>query len=165
VTADGVYYLGHQPRPVIRGALEACLGVVSMSRSESFGIVLCEAWLFGKPVIANRACYSFRELVRDGESGILVSSEAELSAAMARLCSDPAERSRLGERGFTEVAERFTWERVAAACYAKLMPAESAAELAGAATADRAPPATDIAPPVATMESSSVWNNAFQSSA
>jgi hypothetical protein len=60
----------------------------------------------------------------------------------------------LGERGFIEVAERFTWERVAAACYAKLMPAT-----------DVAPPATDVAPPVATMESSSVWNNAFQSSA
>jgi glycosyltransferase involved in cell wall biosynthesis len=146
VTADGVYYLGHQPRPVIRGALEACLGVVSMSRSESFGIVLCEAWLFGKPVIANRACYSFRELVRDGESGILVSSEAELCAAMVRLCSDPAERSRLGERGFIEVAERFSWERVAAACYAHLSSAESRVTAESVAPAESLVPSNVLVP-------------------
>jgi glycosyltransferase involved in cell wall biosynthesis len=112
VEGAGVHYLGRQPREVIRGALATCLALVTMSRSESFGIVLCEAWLFGKPVIANRACYSFRELVRDGETGLLATTEQQLSIAMRRLFDQPNERERMGNAGFEETLKKFTWEKV-----------------------------------------------------
>ena len=121
VSAPGVSYLGRQPREVIRGALGACLGLVTMSRSESFGIVLCEAWLFGKPVIANRSCYSFRELVRDGETGLLVTTDEELAEAMRRLAKDEQGRARMGQAGFGEVLENYTWEKVADACFGTLV--------------------------------------------
>jgi glycosyltransferase involved in cell wall biosynthesis len=93
-----------------------------MSRSESFGIVLCEAWLFGKPVIANRVCYSFRELVRDGETGFLVTTDTELTEAMKSLASDVEARGRMGRAGFQDVVTKFTWERVAEACFGAFAP-------------------------------------------
>src|SRR5712691_11544024 len=109
-----------QPREVIRGALFECRGLVSMSRSESFGIVICEAWLFRKPVIANRACYAFRDLIQDGTTGLLVGDELELQDAMARLTDNPALRARLGEAGFAEAMSRYTWPQVAASIYGAL---------------------------------------------
>jgi glycosyltransferase involved in cell wall biosynthesis len=115
VSGEGVTYLGRQPREVIRGALGACLGLVTMSRSESFGIVLCEAWLFGKPVIANNACYSFRELVRHGETGLLATTDAEVTEAMRRLAEERDERERMGRAGFEEVVRKYTWDGVTAA--------------------------------------------------
>jgi len=116
VSGEAVYYLGRQPREVICGALSACIALVTMSQSESFGIVLCEAWLFGKPVIANRACYSFRELVDDGETGYLVTTDSELTEAMRNLANRPTERDRMGETGFQNTLHRFTWETVADSC-------------------------------------------------
>ena len=113
VEGDGVHFLGRQPRQVILGALSRCLGLVNMSTSESFGIVICEAWLSGKPVIVNRACYAFRELIRDGEAGVLVSSDQELREAMALLGSDRVARDRLGMAGFAEVVTRYAWRDVA----------------------------------------------------
>jgi glycosyltransferase involved in cell wall biosynthesis len=113
VDGEGIHYLGRQPREVVRGALLACIGLISMSTSESFGIVLCEAWLFGKPVIANRACYSFRELVREGENGLLVQTNEELADAMRRLVTDEAIRGPMGGSGFLEVQKQFTWAAVA----------------------------------------------------
>lgn len=122
IRGEGVVYLGRQPRDVIRGALRLCLGLVTMSRSESFGIVVCEAWLFGKPVIANRLCYSFRELIRQDETGLLVQTDQELTQAMQHLTEDDEARSRMGRAGLDEVLEKFTWERVAEACFATSSP-------------------------------------------
>jgi glycosyltransferase involved in cell wall biosynthesis len=120
VHGDGVFYLGRQKREIVRGALAACLGLVTMSQSESFGIVLCEAWLFGKPVIANANCYSFRDLVKHGKTGLLVNSEAGLATAMRRLGGDEKLRRRMGRAGFDETIEKYSWERVAEAVAAEL---------------------------------------------
>ncbi|MCW2317790.1 glycosyltransferase involved in cell wall biosynthesis [Rhodoblastus acidophilus] len=118
--APGLHVLGRQSREVARGALAGCLGLISMSRSESFGIVLCEAWLFGKPVIANANCYSFRDLVRDGETGLLVSGVDALAQAMARLADDPQARRRMGRAGFVDVMAHYSWETCADAIDAQL---------------------------------------------
>ncbi len=120
VDGVGVYYLGMQPREVIRGALFECRGLVNMSKSESFGIVICEAWLFRKPVIANRVCYSFRDLVEDETTGLLVGDEWELQKAMVRLAGDPGLCARLAEAGFVEALSRYTWPRVAESIYKAL---------------------------------------------
>jgi glycosyltransferase involved in cell wall biosynthesis len=113
IGGPGVHYLGFQPRPIVLGALSACLGLVTMSDSESFGIVVCEAWKFRKPVIANRACAAFRELVADRETGLLAGSDAQLAAAMAEIADDAPLRARLGEAGFARALSDFTWQRVA----------------------------------------------------
>ena len=113
VEQDGIYYLGFQPRDIVLGALSACLAVVTMSDSESFGIVVCEAWKFRKPVVASRACAAFRDLIADRETGLLVSSDAELVAALTEIAKDGALRNRLGAAGFARAAAEFSWQRVA----------------------------------------------------
>ena len=120
VAAPGLHALGRQTRAVARGALASCLGVISMSRSESFGIVLCEAWLFGKPVIANARCSAFRDLVRHEETGFLASGVDELASAMARLADDPQARRRMGRAGFIDVVVKYSWESCADAVAARL---------------------------------------------
>jgi len=113
IREDGVTYLGHQPREIVTGALADCSALVTMSESESFGIVICEAWKFGKPVIANRSCYAFRELVSHDRDGLLVEGVAELSEAMKRLILEPDLCSRLGSAGFDRVVREFTWDQIA----------------------------------------------------
>ncbi len=113
VVGAGVTYLGRQPREIVRGALSGCLALINMSASESFGLVLCEAWLFHRPVIANADCYAFRALARDGEDSLLVGSDAALVAAMERLAGDPDERERMGRAGFEQTAALYSWTRVA----------------------------------------------------
>jgi len=113
IDEQGVTYLGRQPRDVVRGALASCVGLINMSSSESFGIVLCEAWLFGKPVIANRACYSFRDLVKDGQTGLLAGDVHELGAAMQMLAHNPGLTARLGEAGFLDAVTNYSWWSVA----------------------------------------------------
>jgi len=123
VDAPGLFALGRQSREVVRGALASCLALVSMSASESFGIVLCEAWLFGKPVIANARCAAFRDLVRP-QTGILADGVDELVDAMALLSGDPQARARMGRAGFADVVANHSWERCADAL-ASLLPSSS----------------------------------------
>ncbi|MCW2285763.1 glycosyltransferase involved in cell wall biosynthesis [Rhodoblastus acidophilus] len=125
VAAPGLHVLGRQSREIVRGALAACLGLISMSRSESFGIVLCEAWLFGKPVIANARCAAFRDLVRPEETGILAAGVEELAGAMARLADDPEARRRMGRAGFVEVVAKYSWDKCADAIAATLGAGDS----------------------------------------
>lgn len=98
LTSDDVIYLGAQDRTVVRGALLACTALVSMSRSESFGIVLLEAGLASAPVLANRYCPAFVDLVQDGVNGYLVTPET-LTSFMLQLLQKPELRQRLGEAG------------------------------------------------------------------
>jgi glycosyltransferase involved in cell wall biosynthesis len=100
-------------RPLVIGALAGCIALVTMSESESFGTVLLEAWMSGRPVLANAGTLAFAELVADGEDGILVHDIAGLSAAMRRLATDPALAAELGSRGHAK-AQRFTWNNLAA---------------------------------------------------
>jgi glycosyltransferase involved in cell wall biosynthesis len=120
VEAPGLFCLGAQSREVARGALASCLGLVSMSRGESFGVVLCEAWLFGKPVIANARCPAFRDLVRHEKTGLLTSGVDELVGAMAHLADDPQTRRRMGRDGFLDVVAKYSWENCANAIAARL---------------------------------------------
>lgn len=98
IDSERAIYLGRQPDNVVRGALMECLGLINMSRSESFGMVLLEAGLAGKPVLANRSCAAFADIVEDGANGFLVTPQ-ELKDRMAELIADPRLRHRLGKAG------------------------------------------------------------------
>ena len=102
-----VIYLGRQPDAVVRGALRECQGLINMSRSESFGMVLLEAGLAGKPVLANRDCAAFADLVQDGVNGFLTTRD-ELPTRMLELLSDQALRHQLGQKG-RELALQRDW--------------------------------------------------------
>lgn len=89
---------------------------VLASRMESFGVVLAEAMSQGVPVISTRTG-SIPEVVRDGETGLLVPSEQPemLADAMQRLYSDRGLRQAFGSAGRGWVREQFSQERIAEA--------------------------------------------------
>ncbi len=110
ITSKNITYLGRQPRKIVRGALQSCLALVNMSVSESFGIVLLEAWLAGKPVIVNKHCAAFHDMAIDKENALLVNSE-ELPTAILKLHDDTNLRIKLATNGKKQTV-RFDWKAV-----------------------------------------------------
>jgi glycosyltransferase involved in cell wall biosynthesis len=74
--------------------------VIAPSRDEWTPLVLMEALAHAKPVVATRVG-AVADVVRDGESGLLVEpgSPAELASAIATLAADPAAATAMAERG------------------------------------------------------------------
>jgi glycosyltransferase involved in cell wall biosynthesis len=105
VNSQAAFYLGMQPRSVVRGALQECIALVNMSSSESFGIVVLEAWLARKPVIVNRRCAAFADLVEHGSNALLV-DDADLETAIETLLLRPGFAAELGMRGHA-TAQKF----------------------------------------------------------
>jgi glycosyltransferase involved in cell wall biosynthesis len=81
------------------------------SRSDSFGLVLLEAWANGKPNLVYRAGGP-AELVRDGHDGLLAAcgDVAELAAQLGRLAADAVLRRRLGDAGLSRINHEFRWD-------------------------------------------------------
>jgi glycosyltransferase involved in cell wall biosynthesis len=129
VTAPHAWSYGPQPRDVVLGALSLSLCLATMSDSESFGIVLLESWLSGRPVVAEGRCLAFADLVTPGENGVLASTAADVARAIETYLDDPALAARHGERG-RQVAERYSWARLAEGIERVLL------EAAAPATAD-----------------------------
>src|SRR6185312_68251 len=80
------------------------------SRTDSFGLVLLEAWANGKPNLVYRAGGP-AELVRDGIDGLHARSGdiEELAKQVQRLVVDAPLRSRLGECGRARIGNEFLW--------------------------------------------------------
>lgn len=103
-------YLGRQPRNIVRGALLSCVALVNMSSSESFGIVLLEAWMAGKPVIANKHCVAFHDMGIDGVNALLV-DKLNLTEAILLILNRPDLASKLAGNGKKHI-EEFAWNSV-----------------------------------------------------
>lgn len=96
----------------------------SKGDTEGLGVVLIEAIAHGRPVIASDAG-GIPDIVRDGESGLLVPAgdAAALAAAILRLADTPLLRARLVEGGRAHVEREFSWEAIGArlvALYARV---------------------------------------------
>jgi glycosyltransferase involved in cell wall biosynthesis len=104
--AGSVRFLGHVSP--IQQAIESAAVVVVPSMGEGFGMVALEAMERSRPVIA-AAIGGLGELVRDGETGILVpAGEAEpLCEAIVRLGGDLELARRMGEAGRRRALQRF----------------------------------------------------------
>jgi glycosyltransferase involved in cell wall biosynthesis len=84
------------------------------SPAEPFGLVLLEAMVLSKPVIATQAGGPL-EIVVPEETGMLVppSSPDALAQAICRLLADPQLRSRMGQQGRERFDASYTAERMA----------------------------------------------------
>jgi glycosyltransferase involved in cell wall biosynthesis len=104
--ADSVHFLGHVSP--IQGAIERSAVVVVPSMGEGFGMVALEAMERARPVIA-ASIGGLGELVRDGETGLLVPpGEAEpLRAAVVRVAGDLELARAMGEAGRRRALTRF----------------------------------------------------------
>lgn len=93
--------------------LSQCVALLLPSRTDSFGIVLLEAWARGKPVIGARAG-GIPGVISDEEDGLLVSfgDVHGLAVAIERLLTDPALCERMGQSGQSKTAGHYTWDSV-----------------------------------------------------
>lgn len=101
-----------------RDALAAATLLALPSRTDSFGIVFLEAWLYGKPVVAART-WGVTDVVRDGANGLVVpfGDVRALSSAFRRLIDQPELATQLGERGRRDTLTRHTWSQKCAAVH------------------------------------------------
>jgi glycosyltransferase involved in cell wall biosynthesis len=99
--ADRVSFLGW--REDTGALLAACDVFVCPSRHEPLGNVVLEAWSAARPVVA-AAVQGPCEIMRDGETGLLVPPEAPepLAAAVAALLADAPRRAALAAAGRAE---------------------------------------------------------------
>ena len=119
-----------RPRPfprrrAARRPARACFAATQVAlgtsfANETFGMTLAEASACARPVIATDFG-GFPEVVRDGETGLLVPPRdpARLAAAIDAIIGDPADAARMGDAGRAFVTAAFAWpivtERVIAA--------------------------------------------------
>jgi glycosyltransferase involved in cell wall biosynthesis len=105
---DRVRFTGHRKDiPDIVRALDVC--VHASLEPEPFGMVVSEAMVARRPVIATRTGGP-EEQVEDGVTGFLTApgDAAALAVRLLRLTADPALRERMGEQGRLRVLARFT---------------------------------------------------------
>jgi len=106
--------------------LLAASDIVAMpSRTDSFGIIYLEAWLYRKPVIGAKA-WGITDVIEDGQDGLLVpfGDVPALAQAIRTLLENPELRMTLGARGEAKVLSTYTWDVV----YARLRKVYSSLE-------------------------------------
>lgn len=83
-----------------------------VSKSESFGIVYLESWLYKKPVIGCNI-EAVKEVITEGEDGFLIEfdDERKLAYKIEMLLGDEKTRKKLGESGYNKVMNNYTWEK------------------------------------------------------
>jgi len=94
--------------------LQSSCCLVLPSRSESFGIVILEAWAVGTPAIVWDLPI-FRGIVTEEENGFLVDPNggpAALAGRILQLLNDPETAARMGEYG-RQSAKKYSWDEVA----------------------------------------------------
>jgi len=95
-----------------RDLLDAGDVFVMPSRTDSFGIVYLESWLYKKPVIGALAG-GVPEVISHGEDGYLVpfGDVPRLADCIATLLMDKELARRFGEAGYQKVLAEHTWDK------------------------------------------------------
>jgi glycosyltransferase involved in cell wall biosynthesis len=93
--------------------MAACDILALPSVEESFGMVLIEAWMSGRPVIA-ADIPSTRCIVDPGVDGWIVKpfDAGDLADRILELFANPEQRAAFGQRGREKVLARYTWDKV-----------------------------------------------------
>lgn len=106
---DYIIFLGK--RQDVPEILKICDLVVLPSLNEGFGLSIVEAQAAGKPVIATKVG-GIPEVVKDGETGILVSPKDSdaLADSIIALINDESKMKSIAERAKQRVRENFTKE-------------------------------------------------------
>jgi glycosyltransferase involved in cell wall biosynthesis len=94
--------------------LQSSCCLVLPSRSESFGMVILEAWAVGTPAIVWDLPV-FRGIVTQEENGLLADpygGPTALASRILQLLNDPETAARMGESGRRD-AKKYSWDEVA----------------------------------------------------
>lgn len=85
------------------------------SKTESFGMVILEAWAHGTPVVAWDLPV-FRSIVDEGVNGLLVDpsgGKEALAQAIVRLLQAPGVAAHMGKAGYNTARRSYRWSHVA----------------------------------------------------
>ncbi len=111
-----VLFTGQLPPgdPRFIGLLQAAHAVVLPSLSETFGLVILEAWAAGTPTLCSRTSGP-TALIEEGRNGFLFDLDAPngFHAAVDQLLADPGHRATLGAEGRRRVVADFDTHRIA----------------------------------------------------
>ena len=111
--SNNIYSLGFVSDEDKLGAIAACDALVIPSKFESFSMVLAEAMIQKKPVIANGECEVLKGHCRRSNGGIYYTDFNEFRACVEYL-SDPENRRRLGDNGFNYISKNYNWDAIIA---------------------------------------------------
>jgi glycosyltransferase involved in cell wall biosynthesis len=106
-----VYFAGQRSKKETLSLMAACDLFVLNSTYEGLPHTVLEAMALGLPVIAT-AVGGTPEVVRDGETGVLVLEQNGVIKALLTLARDPAFRRRLGEAARQWISDRFGMENM-----------------------------------------------------
>ncbi|MDX1418205.1 MAG: glycosyltransferase family 4 protein [Candidatus Promineifilaceae bacterium] len=108
-----IHTLGFVDEDVKHAYLRDAAALLLPSRTDSFGIVLLESWLYGRPVIAADAG-GIPAVVDHNQNGILIpfGDVTALADAIKLLLEDIQLNQALGRNGRKKLMENFTWEVV-----------------------------------------------------
>lgn len=101
-------FLGVLTGEALISAYATCRYFVFVPYAEEFGLAALDALATAKPVIAARDG-GLIDLIRDGTTGYLVSTEEEFQTASRRLLADPALCARLGHQA-RHRARAYSWD-------------------------------------------------------
>jgi phosphatidylinositol alpha-mannosyltransferase len=110
-----IRWLGHLSEEALHRAYAGCDLLCAPSvGGESFGIVLLEAFVHGKPAVAF-LIEGYKDLVGDSPAALLVPNRDDraLAEAVCRVCTDRALYERMG-RAARDLAFRYDWRNVGA---------------------------------------------------
>ncbi|MGE5693157.1 MAG: glycosyltransferase family 4 protein, partial [Candidatus Zixiibacteriota bacterium] len=104
-----VEFLPAMSPPKLGKLYQAAEIVTLVSKNEGFGLVLVEAFLFQKPVVAARSG-GIPDIVTDGENGFLVDPDNpdEMANALKKLLADADLKDRMGKKGYQSYLEKFS---------------------------------------------------------
>jgi glycosyltransferase involved in cell wall biosynthesis len=107
------YCIPHPFTDNTQAAMEQHSFFVLGSRFEGFGMVMAEAMACGLPVVAFDCPYGPREIIRDGEDGMLAKPENtdDLAEKLCRMIEDASRRGQMGERAHENI-RRLHMEKV-----------------------------------------------------
>lgn len=113
VEQDGIHHLGLVQESLKHAYLKEARALLLPSRTDSFGIVILESWLYARPVIGADAG-GIPAVIDDGQNGILVpyGDINALASAVKLLLDDGQLNHQMGEKGYKKLMAKFTWQSV-----------------------------------------------------
>ena len=93
-------------------AIEGCEVFVMPSKSDSFGLVYVESWLYRKPVIA-AYCSGVTEVINEGINGFLVpfGDNEMIAGYIYKLLKDKELAKKMGEEGYKKAINNYLWDQ------------------------------------------------------